>query len=139
MTQPPFSIPVRVYYEDTDSGGVVYHANYLRFMERARTEWLRSLGFEQQRLLEDHVAFAVARVEVDYRGPARLDDLLTVTADLERTASRVSIQFVQRISKDDELLTRGFVKIVCIDTRSFRPTSIPQSLRDAFLNTRKLS
>ncbi len=81
--EPGFSLPVRVYYEDTDSGGVVYYANYLKFMERARTEWLRSLGFEQDALRErEGVIFAVRRAEIDYRKPAVFNDLLTVTADL---------------------------------------------------------
>lgn len=125
-----FTLPVRVYYEDTDAGGVVYHANYLRFMERARTEWLRSLGLDQERLRsKDHVVFVVARTDVRYRGPARLDDELVVTVDPE-DQGRASLRLTQRIFKGDELLIHGSVKIACIDTRRWRPALIPQAIRD---------
>ena len=126
-----FTFPVRVYYEDTDVGGVVYYANYLRFMERARTEWLRSLGFDQERLSVDHLVFPVTRTDVRYRKPARLDDELIVTVDPE-SRSRVSMGLTQRIFKDDALLIHGFVKVACIDTRRWRPVLVPQSIQDAF-------
>lgn len=123
----PFVHPVRVYWEDTDAGGVVYYANYLKFMERARTEWLRSLGFEQQVLRESHgVVFVVRRVEIDYLSPARLDDLLVVTTqrtEMTRTCLTVS----QEIAADN-LLTRAKVQIVCIDPESFKPVKIPEPL-----------
>ncbi len=104
-----FLWPVRVYYEDTDSGGVVYYANYLKFMERARTEWLRSLGFEQDQLLEkEGVLFAVRRVEVDYRRPARFNDALTVSASI-KSRGKASLTFQQEIRSedDDRLLCAG--------------------------------
>ena len=93
ITDSPFSMPLRVYYEDTDAGGVVYYANYLAFMERARTEWLRSLGYENQQLLDEQVVvFAVRRAAVDYISPARLDDLLEVVVSLSRI-KRASLVF----------------------------------------------
>ena len=129
-----FTLPVRVYYEDTDAGGVVYHANYLRFMERARTEWLRSLGFDQEQLRsQDHVVFVVARTDVQYRGPARLDDELMITVNLE-DQGRAGLKLTQRILKDDELLIHGSVKVACVDTRHWRPALIPRAIRDALSN-----
>ena len=123
----PFVYPVRVYWEDTDAGGVVYYANYLKFMERARTEWLRNLGFEQQVLRESHgVVFVVRRVEIDYLAPARLDDLLTVTTqrtEMTRTCLTVAQEIVA-----NHPLTRALVQIVCIDPASFKPVKIPEPL-----------
>ena len=123
----PFVHPVRGSWEDTDAGGVVYYANYLIFMERARTEWLRSLGFEQQVLRESHgVVFVVRRVEIDYLAPARLDDLLVVTT--QRTEmTRTCLTLAQEIVADHPL-TRAKVQIVCIDPTSFKPVKIPEPL-----------
>ena len=123
----PFVYKIRVYWEDTDAGGVVYYANYLKFMERARTEWLRHLGFEQQVLRESHgVVFVVRRVEIDYLAPARLDDLLTVTT--QRTdMTRTCLTVAQGIAADN-LLTRARMQIVCIDPASFKPVKIPEPL-----------
>lgn len=123
----PFVYKIRIYWEDTDAGGVVYYANYLKFMERARTEWLRSLGFEQQVLRESPgVVFVVRRVEIDYLGPARLDDLLTVTTGLAEM-TRTCLTVAQDIAADN-LLTRARVQIVCIDPASFKPVKIPTPL-----------
>ena len=127
-----FSWPVRVYYEDTDAGGVVYHANYLAFMERARTEWLRALGFGQRALAEDlGVLFAVRSMELDFLKPARFDDELTVTASIE-TLARARIDFLQEVrSESAEALCRGRVRVACIDGESFRPCAIPPAIRSA--------
>ncbi|HHH38406.1 MAG TPA: tol-pal system-associated acyl-CoA thioesterase [Sedimenticola sp.] len=125
-----FLWPVRVYYEDTDSGGVVYYANYLKFMERARTEWLRSLGFEQDRLLaEQGVLFAVRRVTLDLVRPARFNDRLQVSATIEQRR-RASLTFSQRVERlpDAELLCRGEVQIACVDAARFRPAPIPPAV-----------
>lgn len=125
-----FLWPVRVYYEDTDSGGVVYYANYLRFMERARTEWLRSLGFEQDRLLEkEGIIFAVRRVVVDYKNPARFNDALQVSSRI-KARGRASLTFQQEITKqpDGQLLCGGEVQIACIEAARFRPCPIPESI-----------
>lgn len=125
-----FIWPVRVYYEDTDSGGVVYYANYLRFMERARTEWLRSIGYEQDQLLErDGIIFAVRSVQVDYHLPARFNDALEVSASLSGKG-RASLTFHQEVrrSTDAQLLCSGEIKIACVDLKSMRPTPIPKAL-----------
>ncbi len=125
-----FVWPVRVYYEDTDSGGVVYYANYLKFMERARTEWLRSLGFEQDRLLaQEGIIFAVRSVDVGYHLPARFNDALEVSASLA-ARGRASLTFHQEVRRveDDQLLCSGEIKIACVDLNSMRPTPIPQAL-----------
>lgn len=124
-----FVWPVRVYYEDTDSGGVVYHANYLKFMERARTEWLRALGFETAVLAREHrVVFAVTRLTVEYRKPARLGDLLAVDVR-PLTCRRASLELVQAVARgalEDELLCLGELKIACLDAKSLRPRPIPR-------------
>ena len=129
-----FTWPVRVYYEDTDSGGVVYYANYLKFMERARTELLRKHGFEQDQLIEEEgVIFAVRHIDADYLRPARFNDALDVTA-VVATMSRVSMIFSQevRLAGTDQLLCRGKVKIACLDAASFRPSPIPAKLKATF-------
>ncbi len=128
-----FSWPARVYWEDTDGGGIVYYANYLRFLERSRTEWLRSLGFSQQALArEPGVLFAVVNVSVQYRRPARLDDELIVTC-APRADGSVCISFAQRILRaaDAESLVSAEVKVACVDARTFRPTKLPEPLRAA--------
>lgn len=120
-----FHWPVRVYYEDTDSGGVVYHSNYLNFMERARTEWLRALGFEQDQLRKEHqVLFAVHSIQLTYRKPARFNDALLIKSQVKK-ASGASMQFEQNIYRDKELLCEATVRIACLDAESFRPKSIP--------------
>jgi len=128
-----FSWPVRVYYEDTDSGGVVYYANYLRFMERARTEWLRSIGVEQDQLRDEQgVIFAVRRVEVDYLKPARFNDNLEVTAKIV-AQGRASLTFEQSVLRHDDgrpiELCQGSVKIACLDAVAFRPCPIPDDIK----------
>lgn len=129
-----FRWPVRVYYEDTDSGGVVYYANYLKFMERARTEWLRSLGFEQDELhAREGVLFAVRSVSIEYLRPGRFNDRLQVVSTLQE-CRRASLAFQQRVERlpDQEAeagtLCEATVKIACIDSRNFRPRAIPESI-----------
>ncbi len=126
-----FIHPVRVYYEDTDAGGVVFYANYLKFMERARTEWLRAAGFSQQQLAaDDDLVFAVVRVAVNYRKPARLDDMLEVGARVTESG-RSSITFEQFIRRDGQLLADGEVRVACLSAGAFKPRSIPDTLRKA--------
>lgn len=121
---------VRVYYEDTDSGGVVYHANYLKFMERARTEFLRSLGFGQAELRDDlGVLFVVRSLALQYRRPARFDDALEVVTHLKE-AKRSLMKFEQHIYRGDELLIEATVDIVCIDAEQFKPVTIPAVVRN---------
>lgn len=123
-----FVWPVRVYYEDTDAGGVVYYANYLKFMERARTEWLRALGFEQDSLRQDlGVIFAVRSVQAEYLKPARFNDALLVSAELVE-ARPASFSFVQRVMREDATLCEGRVRIVCLAADSFRPQAVPEVL-----------
>jgi acyl-CoA thioester hydrolase len=126
-----FSWRTRVYWEDTDGGGVVYYANYLKFMERARTEWLRSLGHSQQELSERHgFVFAVVEVKVNYRKPARLDDELLVSC-VPVPEGRASVRFRQVISRadgkgDDATLADGEVRVACVDAKTFRPRPLPE-------------
>jgi acyl-CoA thioester hydrolase len=125
-----FRHPVRVYWEDTDAGGVVFYANYLKFFERARTEWLRSLGFEQQVLREQTGAiFVVADTRVRYLRPARLDDLLEVTVVL-RLAGKASLHIAQQAWRTGQLLAEGEIRIGCVDQGTFRPTRIPTVILD---------
>lgn len=129
MNMPgPFLMRARVYYEDTDTGGVVYYANYLRFMERARSDWLRSLGMTSVELARTAgVLFAVHRVCVEYHSPARLDDDLTVSAEVLRLG-RAGITFHQEVRREQVLLCHGEVKIACLDVTDFRPCPLPQSI-----------
>lgn len=123
-----FSWPIRVYYEDTDSGGVVYYANYLKFMERCRTEWLRDLGFEQDQLIENEkLIFAVRSIEVDYNRPARFNDALVVTARVEKSG-KVSIDFVQTVLRGDELLCEGRIRLASLDSDTLRPKALPKAI-----------
>jgi len=124
-SRPPFRWPVRVYYEDTDSGGVVYYANYLRFLERARTEWLRALGFEQTALAAVHgVAFVVRSISLDYLKPARFNDELEIT--IERAAVGASrIELEQRIRRGADELVSARVELACVNTAVFKPVRIP--------------
>ena len=123
-----FVWPVRVYYEDTDSGGVVYYANYLKFMERARTEWLRALGFEQDVLIRDEgIIFAVRSVDVEYLRPARFNDELLISAQVMHNGG-ASITFQQQVRRGDDVLCSGKVKIVSLDAVSFRPRPAPPAL-----------
>ena len=132
VPQPePFSLPVRVYYEDTDAGAVVYYANYLRFMERARTEWLDALGFPLPAIEREHgVTFAVRRAEIDFLRPARLADRLEVTVEPEgRRASRLDV--AQRVLRDGTILAAAKIALACLDARRFRPVRIPAPLAAA--------
>lgn len=123
-----FIWPVRVYYEDTDVGGVVFYANYLKFMERARTEWLRALGFEQDRLkAQEGLIFVVRSVALNYHRPAFFNDLLEVTAQVSRTG-RASIDFTQQVRRDGELLCEGEVRLATVDADTHRPRPASRQL-----------
>lgn len=128
MSEAQFYWPVRIYYEDTDAGGIVYNANYLKFMERARTEWLRALGIEQDRLLAEGVAFVVRHLTLDLRRAARFNDQLRVTVSV-KLLKRVSIVFEQEILDDAGLcLAKGEVVIACVDIAQMKPFAIPEHL-----------
>jgi acyl-CoA thioester hydrolase len=122
-----FTWEVRVYYEDTDAGGIVYYANYLKFFERARTEWLRSLDVNQDILLREHDAmFVVKNVSADYHAPARLDDVIKLTLRIEKLG-RASIQFVQEAWCGERLLNTAHVKVGCVDS-ALRPRAVPDAV-----------
>jgi acyl-CoA thioester hydrolase len=120
-----FTWPIRIYYEDTDAGGIVFYANYLKFFERARTEWLRAAGVGQQELLAQHSAiFVVKNVNLDYHAPARLDDELTLTLAVAKLGA-ASVQFAQQAWRGDTLLTSASVKVGCVDAATMRPRALP--------------
>jgi acyl-CoA thioester hydrolase len=125
---PSFSIPARIYWEDTDAGGVVYYANYLKFLERCRTDWLRALGVDQNRLrAERQLQFAVVSITVDFLRPAILNDEILVTAELERL-SGATIVFKQTILRGDEKLIDAGVRAACLDSGTLKPRPIPKDL-----------
>jgi acyl-CoA thioester hydrolase len=129
-----FKWPVRVYYEDTDLGGVVYYANYLKFLERARTEWLRALGVEQTALAAKHqVIFVVRSIALEYLRPAAFNDELVVTVELEQ-AGAAQVRVLQRITRGTEELATARVRIACVNTATFRPVRIPRPLTDRIGN-----
>lgn len=120
--------PIRVYYEDTDAGGIVFYANYLKFFERARTEWLRGCGIDQQRLAATTgTLFVVRSTAVDYRAPARLDEVLTVVSRVERLG-RASVHFAQAAWRGDALLATGNVRVASVEETNLRPIPIPDDV-----------
>ncbi|CAK9884477.1 MAG: Acyl-CoA thioester hydrolase YbgC [Candidatus Erwinia impunctatus] len=128
MSTKLFKWPVRVYYEDTDAGGVVYHASYVAFYERARTEMLRHYHFNQQALLGQQIAFVVRRMTVDYLAAARLDDLLEVQSEVSEM-SRTTMTFVQRIvNEQGRTLNEATVLIACINPSLMKPVALPESI-----------
>ena len=130
-----FTFPVRVYWEDTDAGGVVYYANYLRFLERARSEWLRALGIDQAAMLRDErLQFVVVEANIRYHRPARFDDELTVTVKLDelRGASIVMGQEIRRGSGEGELLVSATIRAACLASDSLRPRPLPKVLAAQF-------
>ena len=128
----PFAIKVRVYFEDTDAGGVVYNANYVKFIERARTEWLRHRGYEQRGMLESGMGFVIASLEVSFKKPARLDDELTVTCEVE-TLMSASVTFRQTVlNQKGELLVSARARIACVDMKAMKPCLFPPELKMIF-------
>jgi acyl-CoA thioester hydrolase len=124
-----FSWPVRVYWEDTDAGGIVFYANYLKFFERARTEWLRSLGFGQEALrTEAGIAFVVSETRLRYRRPARLDDVIDVSVAVAHLG-QASLEITQEARRAGELLADGTIRIGCVELGTFRPCRIPNEIR----------
>ena len=131
MTQ--FNWPVRVYYEDTDSGGVVYYANYLKFMERARTEWLRSFSIQQDDLRERFaIIFAVSQVQIDYCSPAKFNDELVVTASVIKKG-KASITFEQSVLREQDVLATAKIKIACLNANTFKPTPMPAEILEKLI------
>lgn len=134
VTETPreFAIPARVYIEDTDAGGIVYYVNYLKFMERARTEWLRSLGFQHYTLQHEDFLFVVHRAEIDYRRPAQIDDELRVTTVVTK-AGRASLQFRQQVIRvrDGELLADARIEVASVSREKLAPRPMPKNVNDA--------
>lgn len=123
-----FTWTVRVYYEDTDAGGIVYYANYLKFFERARTEWLRAIGVGQEQLkLEENALFVVKSAALDYHAPARLDDELKLTLNIEKIG-RASVLFAQQAWRGEQLLTTATVRVGCVDAAGLRPRALPETV-----------
>ena len=126
--RPLFSLPTRVYWEDTDAGGVVYHARYVAFLERARSEWMRSVGHGQRGMVEAlDLVFAVRDMHLDFHRPARLDDALDVTVALARVR-RASVEFAQEVLRDGDVLVSARVRVAALDAAGFRPRAIPDVL-----------
>lgn len=124
-----FNWPVRIYYEDTDAGGVVYYANYLRFMERARTEWLRSMGFEQDVLRQQGFLFAVKSVNINYHLPARFNQTITIHSRITHLG-KARLVFDQAAMLDKVCLSSATIEVACLDDQRFKPVAIPQLLRE---------
>jgi len=126
-----FDWPLRVYYEDTDAGGIVFFANYLKFFERARTEWLRAGGIDQRKLAEQcGIVFVVSATAVQYRSPARLDDMLTIVSRIERLG-KASVEFVQEAHRGGAVLAVGKVRVGCVDHVTLKPVALPPSVSAA--------
>ncbi|USD22262.1 tol-pal system-associated acyl-CoA thioesterase [Microbulbifer sp. CnH-101-E] len=125
-----FGIPVRVYIEDTDAAGIVYYVNYLKYMERARTELLRSLGYDKPAMPQEGVLLVVHSAEVQYRRSARLDDALRATAAIGKLG-RAAVTFEQKIWRGDELICEGVVKVACVADDSRRPCALPEPIYSA--------
>ena len=131
---PNFSCKYRVYWEDTDAGGVVYYANYLKFMERCRTEWLRALGVDQHRMLmERQLQFAVVDMQVQFLRPAVLDDEVVVTAELQRLTG-ATIEFKQAVYRGDSQLISAGTRVACLDSATLKPRAIPKDLFQEWRN-----
>jgi tol-pal system-associated acyl-CoA thioesterase len=128
FSHPIFIWPVRVYYEDTDAGGVVYHSQYLNFLERARTEWLRHFGFEHARLRNDfNVVFVVHSLQIQFKKSAKLDDLLSIASHVDEIG-RASFSFLQTINVNQQTLVTAQVKLACVNASNFKPMAFPRSL-----------
>ena len=127
-SEAAFSIPVRVYWEDTDAAGIVFYANYLKYFERARTEWLRGFGFGQEALRQDGVAFVVSETTLRYLKPARLDDVVDVSVDVVHLG-QASLQLAQQAHRAGELLAEATIRIGCVELGTFRPCRIPNDIR----------
>ena len=141
VSNQTFNWPIRVYYEDTDSGGVVYHSNYLNFMERARTEWLRHLGFEQTYIRDElNVIFVVHNMQIIFKKPAKFNDMLTITSQLTNIG-RGSFEFMQTITANEpvlgqrNVLVEAQVKLACVNALTFKPVGIPEPIRSTMEQT----
>lgn len=136
MAESIFTLQVRVYYEDTDAGGIVYYANYLKFFERARTEWLRELGIEQDKLLAENVAFVVTQVNMQNKKPAKFNELLTISSRIVML-KHASIVFFQQIHNSAaELLCQADVRVACINQQQLKARPFPAAVSEVFARVR---
>ena len=126
----PFDFPLRVYIEDTDAGGIVYYVNYLKFMERGRTELVRSLGFDKPALPQDDIQLVVHSAQVNYRQPAKLDDSLNVLTRITKL-SRASLVFQQEVLRAEELMCEASIKVACVNAKTLKPMALPLTLYSA--------
>lgn len=126
----PFSIPIRVYIEDTDAGGIVYYVNYLKYMERARTEFMRSLGYDKPAMPQQGLLLVVHSAEIQYRRSARLDDALRVTASVGKLG-RAAVTFEQKVYRGNEIICASVVKVACVADHSRKPCALPESIYSA--------
>ncbi len=125
---PIFTLPIRIYIEDTDAAGIVYYVNYLKFMERARTEFLRDIGFGHYLLTEDYL-FVVRKADIRYKQPARMDDLLAVSAQIIKLG-KASMQFQQTLTRHGEVICEATIDIACVNKLHLKPCALPQRLTD---------
>ena len=128
---PTFSLPIRIYIEDTDAAGIVYYVNYLKFMERARTEYLRDIGFGHYLLTEDYL-FVVRKADIRYKQPAKMDDLLSVSAQIIKLG-KASLQFKQTLTRNGLILCDATIDIACVDKQHLKPCALPSRLTDLLL------
>ncbi len=134
MGQPEFALPLRVYIEDTDAGGIVYYVNYLKFMERSRTEFLRALGYDKPAMLEGDLLLVVHSAQVNYLRPARLDDLLLVSSQVDKLA-RTYVDFFQQVSRNNQVLCEGKIRIACVQAATMKPAALPADMHARILQT----
>jgi tol-pal system-associated acyl-CoA thioesterase len=125
---PIFTMPIRIYIEDTDAAGIVYYVNYLKFMERARTEYLRDIGFGHYLLTEDYL-FVVRKADIRYKQPAKMDDLLIVSAQIIKLG-KASMQFQQTLTRDGHIICEATIDIACVNKQHLKPCALPQRLTD---------
>lgn len=132
--QSCFSLPVRVFFQDTDAGGVVYHGSYVNFLERARTEWLREYGYSNKGLMNEFgMVFVVRSLKLDYLKPALLDDLLVVSAQL-KDVGRSRVTLCQKVLRGEDVLVEAEIHLVCVKMDNFKPVSVPEALREQWKN-----
>ena len=127
MNKSEFRLPVRIYIEDTDAGGIVYYVNYLKFMERCRTEFLRTLGYDKPAILDDGLLLVVHSAQIDYHRSARLDDQVEITAEIIKLA-RTYVEFKQQVFRQQELLCTGVIRVACVDASVMKPRAIPKHM-----------
>ncbi|WP_189493382.1 tol-pal system-associated acyl-CoA thioesterase [Formosimonas limnophila] len=134
MSNPVYQLPIKLYFEDTDAMGIVYHANYIKYFERARTEWLRAANLHHGALMAQDVGFVIRQADIEWLSPLTLDDEIVVTAQVD-TLGRSSIVLEQTILKNGELVSRAKILMVCVSISTKRPVSVPENIRKTFLSS----